>query len=287
MRKFPPRGYRNDEYPLPHNSSFAFSLNAENETLNSTILPIFRQSEACINAESIEVNPNNTAFAEEPGATCFRGSIIPKVNISYRISMTKGAIETDKMRSLIVNVMPIYTSFLDSLDAEDEKTATDIEGLLSLEHATDNKDTQPIYSAVKLLNASSLPMTTLGYTETRTDWGIASTDILESVAFSKEGIYDTLQYKTNAGMLKKVMGNMRAILVTRDRPYRYYSNNFTYPTVKRMNPYTFCGILFHLEQAGSVDQVFIAGDTTDIPHIHINGRIRFDEWNNGFEQAPV
>ncbi len=288
MRKFPPKGYQTTDYPLPHNRGFSLELHGEDETKNSCIIPLFRMSEACINPEAIEVNPTNANFAEEAGHSIFRGSIVPKVMFHFDAWMTKGAIETDKMRHIKLKWMPIYTSFLDSLDAADEKTGTDIESILQLQHATDNKDVYPLYSSVKLGGiTSSIGLNTLGYSEAFGDWGLSTTAVFESVAFNIGNFYDNMQYKTNAGMLKKVLGPMRTVNLTRDRPYKYFSNNFTAPQVKRGNPYTACFILFHVDQGESQGQNFSSQDTTNISHIYISGGSRFDEWNPVFDQAHI
>ncbi len=289
MKKFPPKGYASTDYPLPHNTGFSISLNGEDETLNSTIIPLFRMTEACINPEGIEVNPTNANFAEENGVSIFRGSIVPRVMFHFDAWLTKGAVETDKIRHMKFKWMPIYTSFLNSLDASDEKTGTDIESQLELQHDTGNKDVYPLYvTSEKLLGITSgLPLNTLGYSEALADWGLSTSNLIESVAFSEADFYDTMQYKTNAGMLKKVVGPMRTVTLTRDRPYRFFSNNFTAPQVKRGNPYTFCGILFHLPQGETQGQNFSSIATTNIPHINISGGIRFDEWNTVFDQAHI
>lgn len=286
--KRPPRGYRRNEHPLPHNCNFVMNFQAEDETKNSSILPLFRMTEAAAAPENIEVNPTNANFAEEAGFSIARESIVPRINLRFSLQMTKGAIETDAMRAIRVNYMPIYTAFLDSLDAEDEKSGNDIETILELQHATDNKDVYPLYANVDLgSDTSSIMLNTVHYGEALADWGLTTAATYESVAFDDGAFFDALQYYSNSGMLKKVVGGWRSIIVTRDRPYIYYSNNYTQPMVKRGNPYTFCGILFHVPQAGSSDQLFAAGDTTAIEHVRMTGRERFDEWNNAFEQAPV
>ncbi len=202
------------------------------------------------------------------------------------MALTKGAVETDKIRSLVVNWMPIYISFLDTLEAEDEKTATQIEDILELEHFTDNKDTQPEYSGIKISTLHNVAPSSIHYTEVFGDWGLTTDLKYESVAFDLGAFYDTLQFKTNAGMLKKVIGPMRKVILRQDHPYFHFSSNFTYPSIKRANPYTFCGVLFHLPQMGQFMQVGEVADTTAIDHVNIEGRIRYDEWNSVFDQSP-
>ncbi len=287
FHKFPPKGYRAAEYPLPHNSGFSFSLCAENEAANSTIVPLIRNTEACLGAGDVEVNPRNANFVEDAGVSCFTGSIVPRLNLSYKISLSKGAIETDKLRQLVMYTMPIYTAFLDSLDASDEKSGDDIETILELEHDVTNKDTQPIYTGTKMLDTDPIGMSNVGYTEVFGDWGLTTNTSIEAVAFDTAKFYDAMQYYTNGAMLRKVVGPMKRLVISRDRPFLYHSANFTYPTVKRMNPYTFCGLLFHLPQVNTYDQFQFAGESTAIGHINVKGRIRYDEWNPVFDQAAI
>ncbi len=82
------------------------------------------------------------------------GSIVPKLNFTMRIAMSKGAIETDAMRNILVKWMPIYTAFLPTLDAEDDGSGDDIETILELQHDTGNKDVYPLYSGTDLGLAS-------------------------------------------------------------------------------------------------------------------------------------
>ncbi len=283
--KIPPRGYRQEEHPLPHNFNNTFQLHLEDETKNSAYIPIFRTSELAINPETIEVNPSNAAFGEDPGPTIHNGSIVPRVNFRMSATLTKAAIETDKVRALLFNWMPVYTAFLSSLEAEDPRTAVQVEDILELQHDVTNKDTYPLNSSVNLSAASDWPISTKPYTEVFGDWGLSVDLQYEGVAFDKELFFDAMQYYGNAGMLKKSVGPMKTIMVTRDRPYRYHSSNFTNPTVKRGNPYTFCGVLVHLPQANAADQLMLASDTTNITHLDISFHVRFDEWNPNFDQA--
>lgn len=283
----PPRGYRMEEYGLPHIFSYRGALSAESATQDATILTILRYSEACANPDTIEVNPRNANFARETGATCCPGSIVPRITMNLDLWLSKGAIETDKIQRLKVNWFPIYTAFLDSLDAADDKTTTDVEGILKLQHETTNRDVYPL-NVAKLLDADNQPLSTINDAdEALGDYGLTTTAVLESVAFVKETMYDARSYYTNQGMIRKVMGKMRTIALDRTHGYHYFSNNFTYPTVKRLNPYTFCGILISVPSSEDHDQLTFLGDTTVIPHVNFNMKIRFDEWNPNFDQSAT
>ncbi len=279
-----PRGYYQQQYPLLHLIKYKFDLHAENETKNSMIIPLIRTSQTLADPPSVEVNPHHPSYAEESGATIHMGSIVPRMKLFFQVYMTKGAIETDKLRTLRFDWMPIYCAFLDDLEAEDENTATQIEDILELQHATDNKDVYPIGSTIKSANYGGSPLSTVGYAETFAEWGLTTNSDLEYVAFQKKLWEDAMRYYTNKGKLRKVCGRYKSQVVSRDRMFKYYSANYTHPTVKRGNPYTFCGILFHVEQAGSFDQQPVALDTTDIAHLHVMLKCTYEEWNPSFTQ---
>ncbi len=282
--KFPPKGYNALAHPLPHNFSYNFTLQAELTTKDATILTLFRASQAVNAAESIEVNPTNASFGEETGALCQMNSIVPKISFNMKFALTKGAIETDKMRTMQVKWMPIYTAFLDSLEAYDIKSNQQIEDIIEMQHDTTNQDAYPLFSGVDLA-VGTQPMATKNATEVFGDIGLSVDTKLESVAFDEDDFWDTLSYKTNASKLRKHIGKIHNVTVSRDRPYSYYSNNVTEGTVKRGNMYTFCGILIWVPQAGSTGQTFQAADTTAIDHLYCTATVRYDEWNPDFDQT--
>lgn len=289
MYKRAPKGYRKAEFPLPHRFNYHTSFSLEDETKNSTIFPILRYSEKAFAPEAQFANPTHGSFAEEVGVTCHSDSIIPRINFKLEVTMSKGAIETDKLRTVRFMWFPIYTSFLEGLDSSDRRTGTTIKAILELETENTNRTTQPIYSGVDLFASSGAwlhPLSNVNDDDeaATTDWGLTTDAELESVAFDYILWSNALRYFSNANMLKTMMGRIHKPLVTRDKPYTYYSNNRTYPKVKRMNPHTFCGIMFHLFQAGEFDQTMDGLDTTVIDHLDVNLQIQYDEWNAEYAQ---
>lgn len=285
--KFPPRGYRMQEYPLPHNFTYNFFLNMENETQNSTILTLFRTSEAAVGVENVEVNPRHANFAEDGGCVIHTGSIVPKISLSILANIGKNAIETDKLQHMRFSWTPLYISFLNSLEAADEKTGVQIEDILELQHDVTNKDTYPLFSTTDLAVPGTQPMSTVPLTEVFGDIGLTVDTKLESVAYDEDLFYDAMSYYTNSAMLRKVTGKTNIVNLSQSRMYRYTSNRFTYPSVKRGNPYTFCGILFHVPQVGSAHQFADSTETTDVATLHVGVQVRFDEWNPNFDQTAL
>ncbi len=282
-----PRNYFGQEFPLPHNFGFAFELFIEDETKNSTIIPIIRQSELAFDIEGVEVNPSHANFAEETGATVAPKSIIPKINFSMNIAMSKISYVTDLTPAMRVSFMPIYTAFEESLTAKDEKTAVEVEDILELTHGTTDKEVVPLYSAADVSGLMPLG-TVVDPNEAFGDWGLTGNANLESVAFDTELFFDALHYYSNSGMLKKSIGRWTTVTILKDRPFFFSSNNFTLPMIKRANPYTFCGMLVHVPQSDSFDQLTRVGDTTAAgAGVNVQCRIRYDEWNPNFDQTAV
>lgn len=283
--EYPPKGFGSINYPLPHTFEYFFGLSAEGTTKDATNLPLFRASEVINSVEGIECNPSNPAFGEQPGSLIAMNSIVPKITLNMHFALTKGAIETDKIRAVKMKWMPIYTAFLDSLTAEDTKTATEIEDVLLLTHNVDNKDVHPTYSGTDL-DTGTFPVTTRGTTEVFGDAGLTTDLKLESVAFNEASFWDAMRYYSNKQKLATVVGKVHSVVITRDRPYTYFSQNFTMPTVKRGNPYTGCFILMWLPQAGATGQFFQAADTTAaMEHIYGNCTVHYSEWNADMDQT--
>ncbi len=285
MPSRPPRGYRDNEHPLYHNFRYTFSMGMESFTKDSTICTIFRTSEAATAPETIFVNPAHPAFVQDAGPLIHNGSIVPRISVQFVVSISKVAIATDAVRYMIVKYAPIYTAFLESLTAEDAKTGDAVEDIVGLQHETTNKDTYPLFETADLPNAGNQPLSTVPATEVFGDYGLTTDAKLQNVTFGEELYYDAKQYYSNSGMLRKVMPGWRTMYLNQNKIFKYNSNNFTNPSVKRGNPYTFCGIMFDVPQAGEGEQPHIASETTDIAHVNIGMHIRFEEWNPTFEQA--
>lgn len=278
-----PRGYRQEQFPLPHNFQYEGEMTAEDELTNSVILSILRTSEVANAPETIEVNPSNSTFSEDAGPLIHQGSIVPKISMTMHFDLTKLAIETDKLRALKVYYMPIYTAFEASIDATDSTLGT-IGSILRLTKNTDNDDVHPTTST-NLPASDNIALSDVTATEVFGDYGLSTNATIESVAFNMENFWDAMQFGENRAMLRKVTGPMRHVTLLRDRPFNYYTNNLTSPIVKRGNPFTFCGMLIHIPQVSQIDQYSSAGSTTNIGHVEMKATVRFDEWNPNFDQT--
>ncbi len=285
-KKFPPKGYNQMEYPLPHNFNYDFGLAVENVLKASTIIPIIKCSESINAADTIEVNPSHANFAEETGSVIQPDSIIPKINIHMNAQMKKSLHITSAVKFIKFNWMPIYFAFEDMYTAVDNKTDTEVEDILPMVRSAGTKSANALYNNNKLLLEEDYPISTINTTETFTTKGM-DTDLKgEAVTFTEETMWDALSFFSNSSMLSKAMGTWHTEYLTHEKPWVFNSSNFTHPTVKRGNPFTYCGILFHVPSIGTIDQFHQVLDTDAAADtINFKIKIRYDEWNNQFDQT--
>ncbi len=276
-----PKNYNVTEYPLPHNFNVKFNLNLDDAaTKYGTFVPILLSDEGLVNADLVIANPEHGSFAEVAYAHCYKNSIIDNLSIRFRAKLTKAAIETDKIQNITLYVLPIYTSFISRLEASDSKTGVSVEDILELTHETAGKSIQPIYAA-KLTVGTTLAAHS---DATVALMGMTTTRALETIIFDTALFYDALQFYTNSAMLKKVIGRMMKLTVGRDFP-KFMMFRGVKGIIKRINEYTLCGYHVFVGKAGTTEQMMAAGDVTSVDHITISFDVRYDEWNNQFDQT--
>ncbi len=273
-------------YPREHNFEFGFGLSADAATKASTIQPWCLFNDSIEDFETIKTNPMNDDFAVVAYPDVAAGSVVPRIMVDYSMYIPNADTE---LVMLLVNTMKIHTSFLNRLDAFDHKTGNDIETILELEHETGDEICYPIYNGTKLFEAGGTFDTT--YKDGFVDVGLGTDLQPEGVAFDKEMFFDAKQYYTNKEMLNLVTDKMRSYkisepIVPHGQAIVHVHYNMPTPSLcKFANPYQFCGELFHVPQAGSIDQYHIATDTTAIEHLRVKGRVRFKEYNTDFNFA--
>ncbi len=271
------------DYPLPHDFTFAFGLGADaTSTKTSTIIPYLMQDNAIVDYETIKVNPENADFAVVAKPNCGAGSYVPKVSVSWRMFST-----SSEVTILNAHYMDIHTSMLNRLDAFDKKTGNDIETILELQHETTDEQAGPLYNGTKLFeghHVNDLPAEVPFLTTTQQP---------EQVAFDMEMFFDAMHYYTNKEMLRQVTEPMKRITLgghyskdisVRERIFTYF-NNVVPSMCKFMHPYTFCGGLFHLPKEATQNQYIISGGLTNVEHVTVLGRVRFNEYNPDYNRS--
>lgn len=289
---FPPRGYQAIQYPLRHEFKYWFYMYGENTTKDSFITTLLATSRDSGSPETVEVNPAHANFVEDTGPRVFLNSIVPRMSVKISAGITGAAknATTYPMKEIFLNWAPIYVAFKEKISAVDSLTGVQVSDIVELtKDSSTNEDVTPKFATVAT-GAGDQPVSNIvAPGDAFGDWNLGTDLELEPVAFDKQLYFDALKYYSVAGALRSVMPRMNTARLTHERDFNMFSKNFTNPTVKRGNPYTFCGILFHLPQVSqtSVDQVGDTQDVTDIGHVLVKVHVRFDEWNPEFDQTAV
>lgn len=279
----PPSGLFTKRYPLSHNFSYIYDLNIDSETKNSTILTLIRSSmdAAVVAANAVETNPMHANFAEETGPLCLYNSIIDKLTLSLRFTMSPGALATDNLAAINVYWMPIFGQFKEPWEALDESTGTATPtSILGLTKDDTNKDIVPAFSGVDV-GTGSQALSTINDTENAVnDYNLTTNSILESVAFDDGEWYDAMQYYTIDKVLTRLTGRMNKIVLTKTNPHRnIFMKKFVPRSIRTVKKYCFFGILVYAPISGSLNQLMPAGQTTDIAHVNCQAITRYSEWH--------
>lgn len=244
------------------------------------MVPILIQDEGRGAPSTISTHPENSSFAPYAGPNCFPDSRVNRAFAKINMSLTKHCWDVDKIEMLRVMIIPIYISFLENLTARDEKTGSEIEDLLELQHETTDRQTYPIYNGTKL----SGDTLALGADVP----GLTTNQNIEGVTFGIGAFFDALQYYTNAGKLRASIGKIMYPVVRRRQGISLRLGIPMRAKVKRMNEYTFCGVLIVVPSMSDKNQFGQDSDTsTTDEHIDIKYFDRFKEFNTGFDSDKM
>ncbi len=268
-------------YPRPHDMFCSSYLDIDNAAVkNCTIYPILFYDEALGAPSAYESNPEHTSFAEVTSGNCYPRSRVNKQFAELRCSISASAIITDKIEKLRYAVMPIFMSFKENYEAIDELSTHEVQDVLHLQKESTDKQGGPLYDGTKLVEFGS----GLG-TQPASHPFLTTTQVNENVAFDPNVFYDTLQYKTNAGKLKASCGKLswHTINKFQIKTHKFKINRKT----KRMNAYTFCGILVFAPRASERGQIIHSANTTAVGHLLTTMHSRYNEWHEKFSTDRV
>ncbi len=279
---FPHKMEKQIWFPRPHAEQVSWTHSLESAVVNqAVIMPILMYDEGQGAPSSYKANPENAAFALAVGPNCFPESKVDRIFSQLRISLTKGAIETDKIVALRFGIMPIMMAFLENYTAKDEKSTLAVEDIIEMQTESTDRQGYPLWNNVKTVekfaNSDFLNAAVPGLT---TDQGI------EAVAFSPNTFYNSIKYYTIANKIKASIGGMKWFTMTPHNPVRTFNLKIK-RKVKSMNPYTFYGVMVYLPSVGGHYQYMVTGETTAIPHLYVDYQDNFFEWNRGFDMEKV
>lgn len=278
-----PRLMRSKWYPRPHSLKHAWGFGLETGVANeATIYPITMYDEGKGDPTAYESNPENASFTVATDPNCYPDSTVEQVLAECRISLTKGAIETDKVTSIRFAYMPVYFAFKEDYTAIDELTSLEVQDILEMD-STDSTDRQ----GVPLWNNVDMIVTHPTYNILHADVpGLTTTQAIEGIAWNVNNYYNGLHYYTNKGKIKSCSGGLKWGMLTKNRPVAKIRIRQR-PKTKRMNEFTFFGLLIWVPKAGDFDSNQLVGDTTNITHVQASFLSRFSEWNEFFNHRKV
>ncbi len=279
-----PKKMMSQWYPQPHSLAGSFSFEVDDGTLDSTILPIAFYDEGLGTPSALETHPENSAFAiVADRANCFVDSRINLITAELRFSLTS-KFNDDNLNAIRFATMPIFMAFIDDYTTIDELSSIEIQDVLEMQTESTDRQGGPLFVAAKDMAEKFTNSANIG-----ADQAFLDTDAsLEAVAFSPSTYYNALQFLTIKEKLKKVQGGLKWETLTNNRPF-IKKKYFIRPKTKRMNPFTFFGILVHVPVQGNETQLHVITRdlTAATQYVDVDFNIRYNEWNENFNHKKV
>lgn len=269
-------------FPRPHDEQYSYAHGMEHTTGGSgkqAVLNLVAMNDEGLGAPSAyNANPEHASFAEADMPNCYPESLIDAMTVELLISLTKDALETDKLPAVRIATMPIFTSF-DDIIALDKTSTLDIGEILELQRESTDYQCYPLYNGNDVMAGASGVAPTLHANVP----GLTTDQTLEYVSFDKNTFYDALQYYTTRNKLKNCQGGLKWFTLTRNKPFvkiKYFIRS----KVKRMNDYTQFSVMTYVPLSSSVAQQLVstADTTVDLQHVNVSLSVRFNEWNPNF-----
>ncbi len=267
----------NTIHPINHQMALKFTMSADAASGSyATGIPLITQDEA-VDLSATYTNSEHASFAKVNDANCATDSSVDRAFVMMKFTLDKGTTETDKVRELVIKVLPIFTSFGKELDEADTVSSHTVGSLCEMTKEATDKQAYFIYSGTDM--PAETGYNSLGTRQT----GLTTDSKLESIAFlpaNHQGLKDMKQYSREiSGLLKKV----QPFTITKHVKFGHtqtiiFKKNID-GKVKHMNPYTFCGFIIRLPREDEYPQLVMDGDLTAIPHVIVNYEHAYYEWN--------
>ncbi len=269
-------------YPRPHDIENSYSHGIDSGVVNNTtIYPLMMYDEGLGAPDSYNAHPEHASFAAASEPNCFVESRVNKILTNISFSMPKTALETDKIHAVKCAFMPIFMAFKDNYTAIDEVANFEVQDSLNMQFETTDRQGYPLYNGVKMQQAFA----NSGLLAVNVP-GLTTTQIIEGVAFNANAYYDSIHWLSIANKVKASAGGLKWFTLTRSHPVKHIKIRIR-PKVKRMNPYTFFGIMTFVPAVDSFQQYSTAADTTNVQHVRVDINTRYNEWNQDYDFGKV
>ncbi len=293
----PPRGFKNELYPLRHRVIYSFGLSIKQATMNTAFCTLVRHTNDIIagTPASIVVNPHNSNYVEDAGAAVTKMSIIDKLRLSIRFNMTlncnprhetaAGVFGGDDVPHLKLLWRPIFFSFPEKLQATDDETGASVATILALTSTDAQEDVVPITTnKLPVIGNSTLsqPLSTVNIVEVGADdYNMTTNATMEDQVWDEDVFQKMLRRGTNKGALKACVGRTRHVNLTRSSPFKnFYIDKFVPRAIRRVVDRTFFGIQVHMPLESDIGQDYLATTPSgSLAHIGCKIIANYHEWN--------
>ncbi len=272
-----------EEYPQPHSIDVSMLFELDNAAIHTTIVPWCLYDEGQGNPTALETNPRNAAFAVTTKPNCFVNSRVDQILGQIRFAMTSKALD-DNIPAISVAFMPIKMAFIEDYTADDELSGLAVQEIVEMQTESTDRQGFPLYtgSANKIVEKFSGSATLHADVD-----GLTTTQVIEGVAFNPSTFYNAIHFQTNAGKIKNAVRGLKWITLTQNRPVATVKIRIDSKT-KRMNEFTFFGVLIHCPILGSNFQIPSAGDITAATnYVVVDTFCRYNEWNHDFNHRML
>jgi hypothetical protein len=264
-------------YPLPKTFENAWMMQVYSINGDTVPYPLAFHDEGKGSPSSKYTHPEHASFAEDNSPSVYPDSFLAKFRSLWTISLTKTALEIDKLPAVKFGLQFTAIAFKEKYEAKDEKSTHTIEDILELAMDSTDRYGRPLYNGTKVTEAWS------GSADLAADVpGLTTSQQMEYDDFSIDEFYDTIQYKTNGPQLMKVQSGIRWYTLTRRHPTAMIKAHLK-SRAKRSNPYMLWKGRIILPQASTHRQLVRTSDSTlGNDTLLVNVTTRGLEWNDDF-----
>jgi len=279
---FPPAGLKAVEHPLYHRFDYAFGLSGVTATKNSVWIPLVKNYKTTTAPSSVFVNPHSDQLDLETGAICAPMSIIQ--NLRLHISASK-SMANNSNTPIKFSWTPFFCSFDKLIDAQDDDAGATVASIMHLTKDATEEDVTPLVGNTKLpitVSSKSHAVSTVNLTEAIGHLNYDTDLTMESCAFDMEAMRQLLKFGTNSKALRACLGRTRYYSMDNNRRMKHwFIKKFVPRAVRRIVPYSWFGLLFHMpleiDKDGFYQDVTL---TPNVSHIGIKVSVDYEEWNS-------
>ncbi len=271
-------------FPNPHTFRHAWAIALESGVVNQfTNYPICMYDEGQGTPSDLETNPVNAAFVVDQSPMIYPDSRVDSIFMEVQVSMTKAALETDKLHAIRYMIQPIHMAFIEDYIAIDDLSSEETQDTLEMTTESTDRQGYPLFNNVKLPIIYALGTPELLHADVP---GLDTTQAIEGIAYGTQGFYNAIHYKTISGKLKTLTDGIRWHIIKRQNPVHTHRFRI-HRSSKHANPYMYAGLIIGAPAVDNQDQIPVAAETTNVNHLFIQTRVRYNEWNENFNFKPV